>query len=59
MDDFEACIAHLRMPVNHRRAIRMTDEIDQYFLPVLGRLVAQGRPRSKERAGNCEACRAA
>ena len=27
-DDFEACIAHLRMPVTHRRAIRTTDEID-------------------------------
>jgi signal transduction histidine kinase len=22
MDDFEACIAHLRFPVTHRRAIR-------------------------------------
>jgi putative transposase len=22
MDDFEACIAHLRLPVTHRRAIR-------------------------------------
>jgi hypothetical protein len=28
-DDFEACIAHLRMPVTHRRAIRTTDEIDK------------------------------
>lgn len=25
MDDFEACIAHLRFPVTHRRAIRITD----------------------------------
>ena len=25
MDDFEACIAHLRMPVIHRRAIRTTN----------------------------------
>jgi transposase-like protein len=30
-DDFEACIAHLRMPVTHRRAIRTTDEIDKPF----------------------------
>ena len=24
-DDFEACIAHLRLPVTHRRAIRTTN----------------------------------
>lgn len=30
-DDFEACIAHLRMPVTHRRAIRTTDDIDKSF----------------------------
>ena len=23
MDDFEACIAHLRLPITHRRATRM------------------------------------
>ena len=27
-DDFEACTAHLRMPITHRRAIRTTDEMD-------------------------------
>ena len=32
MDDFEACIAHLRFPVTHRRAIRTTDEMDKHFL---------------------------
>ena len=31
MDDFEACIAHLRFPVTHRRAIRTTDEMDKRF----------------------------
>ena len=30
-DDFEACIAHLRFPLGHRRMIRTTDEIDKYF----------------------------
>ena len=30
-DDFEACIAHLRFPLGHRRAIRTTDEIDKHF----------------------------
>ena len=29
MDDFEACIAHLRLPISHRRATRTTDEIDK------------------------------
>jgi hypothetical protein len=29
LDDFEACIAHLRLPIAHRRAIRTTDEIDK------------------------------
>jgi putative transposase len=28
-DDFEACIAHLRFPLAHRRVIRTTDEIDK------------------------------
>jgi hypothetical protein len=32
MDDFESCIAHLRFPVTHRRAIRTTDEMDKRFL---------------------------
>lgn len=31
-DDFEACIAHLRFPITHRRVIRTTDEIDKSFL---------------------------
>jgi hypothetical protein len=30
-DDFEACIAHLRFPLGHRRVIRTTDEIDKPF----------------------------
>src|SRR5438094_7206937 len=30
-DDFEACIAHLRFPLGHRRVIRTTDEIDKSF----------------------------
>ena len=31
-DDFEACIAHLRMPINHRRAIRTTNLLERLFL---------------------------
>src|SRR5258708_4605157 len=34
MDDFEACIAHLRFPVTHRRALRTTN--------LLGRLFGEG-----------------
>jgi len=30
-DDLEACIAHLRLPITHRRAIRTTDEMDKRF----------------------------
>ncbi len=32
MDDFEACIAYLMMPVNHRRAIRTTNLLEQLFV---------------------------
>ena len=32
MDDFEACIAHLRFPVTHRRAIRTTDLLERLFV---------------------------
>ena len=32
LDDFEACIAHLRMPVNHRRAIRTTNLLERLFV---------------------------
>jgi putative transposase len=32
MDDFEACIAHLRFPVTHRRAIRMTNLLERLFV---------------------------
>ncbi len=28
LDDFEACIAHLRLPVTHRRAIRTTNLLE-------------------------------
>jgi transposase-like protein len=30
-DDFEACIAHLRFPLAHRRSIRPTDKMDKRF----------------------------
>jgi transposase-like protein len=30
-DDFEACIAHLRFPLNHRRAIRTTNLLERLF----------------------------
>ena len=37
-DDFEACIAHLRMPINHRRAIRTTNPLERLFLEERRRL---------------------
>src|SRR5205823_14987374 len=30
--DFEACIAHLRLPVTHRRATRTTNLLERLFL---------------------------
>jgi len=38
LDDFEACIAHLRMPVNHRRAIRTTNLLERLFVEERRRL---------------------
>ena len=32
MDDFEACIAHLRLPIAHRRATRTTNLLERLFL---------------------------
>ena len=31
LDDFEACIAHLRLPVAHRRVIRTTNLLERLF----------------------------
>ena len=49
MDDFEACIAHLCMPITHRRAIKTTDEMDKRFLGGRGRM-AVARATSWRRA---------
>ena len=38
MDDFEACIAHLRFPVTHRRAIRATNLLERLFVEERQRL---------------------
>ncbi len=38
MDDFEACIAHLRMPVTPRRAIRTTNLQERLFVEERRRL---------------------
>ena len=37
-DDFEACIAHLRMPITHRRAIRTTNLPERLFVEERRRL---------------------
>ena len=31
LDDFEACIAHLRLPIAHRKAIRTTNLLERLF----------------------------
>jgi len=38
MDDFEACIAHLRLPIAHRRATRTTNLLERLFLEERRRL---------------------
>ena len=38
MDDFEACIAHLRMPITHRRVIRTTNLLERLFVEERRRL---------------------
>ena len=38
LDDFEACIAHLRLPVTHRRATRTTNLLERLFLEERRRL---------------------
>jgi putative transposase len=37
-DDFEACIAHLRLPVTHRRFIRTTNLLERLFVEERRRL---------------------
>jgi putative transposase len=37
-DDFEACIAHLRMPVTHRRFVRTTNLLERLFVEERRRL---------------------
>jgi putative transposase len=37
-DDFEACIAHLRLPVTHRGAIRTTNLLERLFVEERRRL---------------------
>ena len=38
MDDFEACIAHLRVPIAHRRATRTTNLLERLFVEERRRL---------------------
>ncbi|WP_353806809.1 transposase [Mesorhizobium sp.] len=39
MDDFEAAITHLRMPITHRRAIRTTNLLERLFVEERRRLI--------------------
>lgn len=38
MDDFEACIAHLRLPIGHRKATRTTNMLERLFVEERRRL---------------------
>ena len=38
-DDFDACIAHLRLPVTHRRFLRTTNLLERLFVEERRRLM--------------------
>ena len=48
-DDFEACIAHLRLPVTHRRATRTSKLLEQLLLEERRRAVKITRHRLRGR----------
>jgi len=60
-DDFEACIAPLRLPISHRRATRTTNLLARLFVEARRRLKARARarpghhPRRLRREGGCDA----
>ena len=49
-DDFEACIAHLRMPITHRRAIRTTNLLERLFVEERRRLKIIPMPSARRRS---------
>jgi transposase-like protein len=49
MDDFEACIAYLRFPVTHRRAIRTTN-LERLFVEERRRLKIIPMPSANKRS---------
>ena len=53
MDDFEACITHLRLPVTHRRATRTTNLLERLFVEERCQLVIHDTmtSRTTKRAG--------
>ena len=46
-DDFDACIAHLRFPLRHRRVIRTTNLLERLSWESVG-----GRKSSRTRSAN-------
>ena len=48
MDDFEACITHLRSPVTHRRAIRTTNLLERLFSRSTAALISSPTPLARE-----------
>lgn len=63
MDDFEAAIAHLRMPITHRRAIRTSNLLECLFVKERRRLkiipnAFGGKPVLKLMFGHDPSCRA-
>ncbi len=49
-DDIKACIAHLRMPVTHRRAIRTTTLLERLFVEERRRLKIIPTPSARSRS---------
>ena len=51
-DDFEACIAHLRLPVTHRRFIRTTNLLERLFVEERRRLKIIPTGSARNRCSN-------
>ncbi len=52
-DDFDACIAHLRLPVTHRRFIRTTNLLERLFVEERRRLKIIPNVGALIRAADC------
>jgi putative transposase len=58
-EHIEETLTFYRLPRQHHKHLKSTDEIDKSFVLDGGMLVGHGRPRGEQRGGGCELRRAA